>query len=154
MADTVLHSRQVADAAGVHVETLRYYERRGLLRVPRRSPAGYRQYDVDTVQLVRFIKQAQALGFTLVEIAELLALRRPRADRCTAVHAAAVAKIRQIDDKVQHLLAVRGALAELTAQCAEEATPLACPLIEALASAAPPAAPTTSRPPASRKARR
>jgi len=133
MAAKPLHTRQVADAAGVHVETLRYYERRGLLRPPRRSHSGYREWGDDDVRLIRFVKHAQALGFTLDEIEELLALRRPRAGRCAAVHRAAVEKIDQIDEKVGHLLAMRDALAQLASQCVADAAHLECPIIEALA---------------------
>ncbi|HVD13202.1 MAG TPA: MerR family transcriptional regulator [Actinomycetota bacterium] len=69
---------EVAELAGVNVETLRYYERRGLLAAPERSPAGHRAYDEDAVRFVRAIKEAQGLGFTLAEIEEHLRLaRRP-----------------------------------------------------------------------------
>jgi MerR family mercuric resistance operon transcriptional regulator len=133
MAVPALQIREVAEAAGVNVETLRYYERRGILRAPRRSRAGYRQFPPETVQVVRFIKRAQALGFTLEEIVELLALRRPRAGRCAEVHLAAHAKVSQIDEKIRHLVAIRTALATLADACAANATDLRCPLIEALA---------------------
>lgn len=129
----MLHSRQVADAAGVNVETLRYYERRGLLRPPRRSSSGYREYTPDAVELVVFIKRAQALGFTLEEIEELLALRRPRTGRCAAVHRAAVAKIDQIEHKLRSLTAMREALQQLADACTDDVEVLVCPLIEALA---------------------
>ena len=66
----------VASKAGVNIETLRYYERRGILRSPKRSSAGYREYPTDTVRLIRFIKRAQELGFTLDEIEDLVALRQ------------------------------------------------------------------------------
>lgn len=133
MAVPALQIHEVAEAAGVNVETLRYYERRGILRAPRRSRAGYRQFPPETVQVVRFIKRAQALGFTLEEIVELLALRRPRAGRCAEVHHAANAKVSQIDEKIRHLVAIRTALATLADACAANTTDLHCPLIEALA---------------------
>jgi Hg(II)-responsive transcriptional regulator len=133
MSTTGLRIRQVADAAGVHVETLRYYERRGILQAPQRTRAGYRQYAPETVELVRFVKRAQGLGFTLDEIEELLALRRPRPGRCSSVQRAASAKIEDIDGKLRGLLAMRAALEQLTAACARNADQLDCPLIEALA---------------------
>jgi MerR family mercuric resistance operon transcriptional regulator len=132
MSTETLRSRQVADAAGVNIETLRYYERRGILRPPRRNRAGYRQYDQEAVDVVRFIKRAQSLGFTLEEVEELLALRRPRAGRCATVQKAAIAKIDQIDIKLRALNSMRTALAELVAACTDDAATLACPLLEAL----------------------
>lgn len=135
MASSVLHTRQVADAAGVNVETLRYYERRGLLRAPRRGRGGYREYTPEAIEIVRFVKRAQALGFTLEQIQELLALRRPRSGRCAAVHAAATAKIEEIDQKVRSLVAMRGALEQLAMACSQNAEQLACPLLERLAQA-------------------
>jgi Hg(II)-responsive transcriptional regulator len=132
MHDHVLRTRQVADAAGVNVETLRYYERRGILRGPRRDRSGYRQYAPDAVDLVRFVKHAQALGFTLDEVKDLLALRRPRAGRCDAVRHAAEEKVNQIDEKVRRLLAMRTALETLIASCRAIASALDCPLIESL----------------------
>ncbi len=128
-----LHSRQLADAAGVNIETLRYYERRGLLKPPRRSRSGYREYSPDAVALIVFIKRAQALGFTLEEVEELLALRRPRTGRCATVHRAAVAKIDQIDEKIRALTAMRDALSQLAEACTDDSEVLACPIIEALA---------------------
>ena len=80
-----------------------------------------------------FIKRAQLLGFTLVEIEELLALRRPRAGRCAAVHRAAAAKIDQIDAKLRALTAMRDALSQLADACTDDSEVLACPIIEALA---------------------
>lgn len=132
MSTQTYRSQQVADAAGVNVETLRYYERRGILRPPRRDRSGYRQYGQDAVDVVRFIKRAQGLGFTLEEVEELLALRRPRAGRCAAVHKAATTKIEQIDAKLRTLNAMRAALVQLTAACTDDAAVLACPLLEAL----------------------
>ncbi|MEW2445302.1 MerR family transcriptional regulator [Micromonospora marina] len=76
MGEPELRSGQVADAAGVNVQTLRYYERRGLLAAPRRSPGGHRLYPAETVTLLRAVKAAQRLGFTLAEVADLLAAGR------------------------------------------------------------------------------
>ena len=76
MSEAGLRSGQVATAAGVNIETLRYYERRGLLREPHRSLGGHRLYPPETVTLMRVIKAAQRLGFTLEEVAELLAATR------------------------------------------------------------------------------
>lgn len=132
MSQSLMRVRQAADAAGVRVDTLRYYERRGLLAPPRRSRAGYREYAPEAIALVRFVKRAQALGFTLEEIEALLALRRPRRGRCAAVHATATKKLAEIDAKLRDLAAIRAALLELTAACVADADPLRCPLLEAI----------------------
>lgn len=132
MPTETLHSREVADAAGVNVETLRYYERRGILRAPRRNRAGYRQYAPEAVGVVRFIKRAQGLGFALDEIEELLALRRPRRGRCAEVGRAASSKIAEIDRKLAALTAMRAALVDLAAACTRDEAQLACRLIDEL----------------------
>ena len=82
---TTLTIGQVAAAAGVNIQTIRYYERRGLLATPRRTASGYRQYTGDAVNRIRFIKHAQELGFSLKEIQELLALRVRHAAACNPV---------------------------------------------------------------------
>lgn len=109
----------LAFAAGVSPDTLRYYERRGLLQPSGRRPSGYREYPIESVAVVRFIKHAQALGFTLAEVEELLQLcggiGRPGA--ALSVRAVAVAKLQDIDQKMQQLGTFRGALADLVAEC-------------------------------------
>lgn len=122
---------EVARQAGVHIQTLRYYERRGLLPEPERGTSGYRAYDPDTVRLVRFIKRAQELGFTLREIEDLIELREsPR--RGTEVRAVASAKVQDIERRIRQLKAMRKALGGLVAACDCEAGTLTCPIIEAL----------------------
>lgn len=121
----------VAQGAGVNVQTLRYYERRGLLGPPDRTASGYRAYPSEAVRLVRFIKRAQDLGFTLTEIGDLIALRNAGRRRDN-VRALAEAKMREIDRKLVQLQAMRGALSSLVESCAcGEARP-SCPIIEAL----------------------
>lgn len=131
MAPDWLRIGEVAAQAGVHIQTLRFYERRGLLREPDRRPSGYRAYPPETVRLVRFIKHAQELGFTLREVQELLHLREGTAHTCREVRVAAEAKMADIDSKVERLLAMRRALAVLVKSCAMNAEPH-CPLLEAL----------------------
>src|SRR6266851_4535416 len=98
MPDTpMLTIGQVARGAGVHLDTVRYYERRGLLPPPPRTAAGYRQYPPDTVRRVAFIKRAQALGFTLEEIDGLLALRVTPGRRCATVERRARGGIAPLD---------------------------------------------------------
>ncbi|HEV2086572.1 MAG TPA: MerR family transcriptional regulator [Gemmatimonadales bacterium] len=122
---------KAAAAAGVNVQTLRYYERRGLLPEPERGNSGYRAYDPDTVRLVRFIKRAQELGFTLREIEDLIELRQsPR--RGVEVRAVAAAKVEDIEHRIRQLEAMRKALGGLVATCDCEGGTVACPIIEAL----------------------
>jgi MerR family copper efflux transcriptional regulator len=128
----------VAQRARVALDTVRYYERRGLLPPPPRTPAGYRQYPVDTVRRVTFIKRAQALGFTLVEITDLLALRSTADGSCDAVEREAQAAIARIDTKLAELGRMRSALDRLAATCRTAHLPAECPLLAAL-DASPPA---------------
>lgn len=122
----------VAKRANVHVETLRYYERCGLVARPLRSVANYRLYPAETVQRVRFVKHAQALGFSLQEIKELLVLRAAPRARCADVRARAEAKIATIDAKIRALRAMRKALAKLVTECAGRGPITDCPILEAL----------------------
>jgi Cu(I)-responsive transcriptional regulator len=128
---------EAAEQAGVNVQTLRYYERRGLLpRTPRRA-SGYREYAPDAVRVVRFIKRAQELGFSLDEIEELLRLRRSaRRDRAR-IRKVADERIAQIDRKIAELDRMRGALRGLVDAC-HDGTTLECPIIEALDTEAAP----------------
>lgn len=127
-----LRSGEVAKAAGVNVETLRYYERRGLLAEPARRESGYREYPPEAVHVVRFIKRAQALGFTLVEVDELLGLRSDGERSCGEVRDAAAEKIREIDAKIESLSAIKSALATLVATCVDGASTRECPILESL----------------------
>jgi Hg(II)-responsive transcriptional regulator len=127
-----LRTGEVAAQAGVNVQTLRYYERRGLLKEPERRASGYREYPADAVQLIRFIKRAQELGFTLSEIEDLLRLRDDQDSACAEVRSAAEAKIEDIEQKIRHLRAMKRALGVLVASCATEGSPRHCPILEAL----------------------
>ena len=130
---TGLRSGQVADAAGVNLQTLRYYERRGLLEQPERTLGGHRVYPEQTVTLVRVIKAAQRLGFTLDEIADLLdgtLHRRHHTD--ASLRARTVAKLVEVDAKLAELTAVRDTLrAALEAGCEDLlacSESLSCPI--------------------------
>ena len=122
---------QLARKAGVGTDTVRYYERRGLLPKPRRRPSGYRVYDEDALRLLRFIRRAQGLGFSLAEIAELLALRRAPARACREVQAVAQAKLRAVEAKIRDLRGVRRALLTLLESCRRSGE-LRCPILEML----------------------
>ena len=123
----------VARTAGVNVQTLRYYERRRLLRAPQRELNGYRYYDSDSVRLVRFIKRAQALGFSLREVQALLRLRDTRGVPCAHVRERAEKKLMEIIAKERQLAAMRRALEKLVATCRRERSRRECPILEALA---------------------
>ncbi len=123
---------KAAQLAGVHVQTLRYYERTGLLPKAKRQPSGYRQYDQATVKLVHFIKHAQDLGFTLRDISELIALRHNPKD-CARAGSLARAKIAEIDRRVRSLTAIRRTLSALERACRSGDANHHCPIIEALA---------------------
>ncbi|WP_433663875.1 MerR family transcriptional regulator [Nocardia sp. CA-128927] len=113
-----LRTGEVAAAAGVNVQTLRYYERRGLLAEPNRSLGGHRLYPERTVATLRIIKAAQRLGFTLEEIADLLEATRPHGRHDVGLHARAVTKLAQVDTELAELTAVRDTLrAALAAGC-------------------------------------
>ena len=120
-----------AEQAGVNVQTLRYYERRGLLpRTPRRS-SGYREFPDDAVRVVRFVKRAQDLGFTLDEVEELLRLRNDKRRDRARIRAVAERRVCQIEQKIAELQAMQQALSHLI-HCCHEGSTLECPIIEAL----------------------
>lgn len=127
-----LTTAKLASEGGVNVETIRYYERNGLLPKPPRTPSGYRLFSGDAVQRLRFIRRAQDLGFTLKEIKDLLAIRvRPRASSAD-VRQRAEAKIADIDSKIRHLEAIREALRRITAKCSGKGPAASCSILEAL----------------------
>jgi MerR family copper efflux transcriptional regulator len=107
----------VAKRAGVNIDTIRYYERRTLLPKPPRTYAGYRTFTEATVQRLRFIKHAQALGFTLNEVKQLLALRVAAGTTCKDVRKRAEAKVAEIEQKIVSLKAMKQALQELVSAC-------------------------------------
>jgi MerR family mercuric resistance operon transcriptional regulator len=116
MATTFTIGR-LAAAAGVHVETVRYYERRGLLDQPERTPSGYRQYTADDLWRLQFVGRGKQLGFTLAELADLLGAARTSDD----VLAAARAKLTEIGRRQQELAQVRARLEQLADLCSEGA---------------------------------
>ena len=129
--EKALRIGEVAGRAGVNVQTLRFYERRGLLPEPPRRASGYREYAPESVRRVRFIKRAQELGFTLAEVEELLRLREDPRIPCREVRATAETKIADIEEKMRRLRAMRAALAALVESCAANREHH-CPLLEAL----------------------
>src|SRR6266446_2812838 len=108
---------ELAQQGRVNSETIRYYERRGLLPKPPRTPAGYRVFSSEAVRRVRFIKRAQGLGFSLKEIRELLRLRVDPRRSCGDVRARAEAKLADIDEKIRGLHAMKKTLGRFIAAC-------------------------------------
>jgi DNA-binding transcriptional MerR regulator len=123
---------ELAKQAGVNVQTLRYYERRGLVRPPSRSASGFRQYDDDAVRGIRFIRRAQDLGFTLVEIRDLLALWPDSAKACALVERRAGATVDRIEAKITDLRRMKRALTQYVAACRDRAVLQECPLLAGL----------------------
>jgi DNA-binding transcriptional MerR regulator len=127
VSDRGLRTGELAERAGVNVQTLRYYERRGLLAAPTRRPSGQREYAEDAVRLLRTIKAVQRLGFTLAEIEELLELSGHR--RGThELHQRAQAKVAEIDARIDQLQQVRQTLVAVMAAECESLTDCSCGL--------------------------
>jgi MerR family mercuric resistance operon transcriptional regulator len=124
---------EVARRAGVNLQTIRYYERRGLLLKPPRTGSNHRVYPEDAVRRVRFVKRAQELGFSLKEVKELLSLRATPRAKCGDVLQRAEGKIRDIDDKIATLRGMRKALLELMEECEGNLPVTQCRILEALA---------------------
>jgi MerR family copper efflux transcriptional regulator len=122
---------EVAAEAGVGIQTLRYYERRGLLPAPTRQLSGYRRYDSDIIQRIRFIRRAQDLGFTLQEISDLLTLWTDSARSCGIVEHRAAETLDRIEGKIRDLERMRGALSTYVSACRNRKFET-CPLLAAL----------------------
>ncbi|HVI55129.1 MAG TPA: heavy metal-responsive transcriptional regulator [Luteibacter sp.] len=123
---------RIAQSAGVAIDTIRFYEREGLLPEPRRRPSGYREYDQATVSRLRFIRRAKDLGFTLDEIRELLALSADRHGGVEGVRERAAARLLAIDERIAELQRVRDGLSELVDACPGHGSPEDCPILKAL----------------------
>lgn len=124
---------QLAAEAGVNVQTVRYYERRGMVTEPPRTASGYRRYGLEALDRIRFIKRAQALGFSLRQIEELLALRADSPFACPAVEARTRAKIEDVEQKIRELEAMKRVLERLAAACAAREPTEECPVLEMIA---------------------
>ncbi|HET6545813.1 MAG TPA: heavy metal-responsive transcriptional regulator [Rhodanobacteraceae bacterium] len=128
----------VAKRAGVGIDTIRYYEREGLLPPPRRRASGYRDYDAVAVDRLRFIRHAKRLGFTLDEIRELLALSADHERGVRGVRQRAEARLDAIEQRIGELQEVRRGLKKLIADCPGRGDPGACPILRALNRGEPP----------------
>jgi MerR family mercuric resistance operon transcriptional regulator len=127
-----LTTGELAEKTGVNIETVRYYERRGLIMEPPRTESGYRQFPPETVQRIRFIKRAQELGFTLNEIEQLLSIADGDGSRCEDVYEFTIGKVQEIEERIRHLQRLKAVLAELAESCPHKGPIEKCPIIESL----------------------
>lgn len=123
---------QVARRSGFGVETVRFYERNGLIDEPPRRTSGYRQYPESVISRLRFIKRAKELGFSLKEIKELLSLRVEPTTTCSDIRERAQAKIIDVEGKIQSLEGIKEVLKRLTTSCSGVGPLSECPIVEAL----------------------
>lgn len=124
---------ELAHKADVNVDTVRYYERQGLLPEPQRLRSGYRQYDSGDVSRLRFVRRAKALGFTLQEIRELLELSSHRERDMAEMKTAAMEKLNDVEGKLAELTRIRDGLKTLIASCPGHGALEQCPILNALA---------------------
>ena len=129
---TTLSIGEVAAAANVNDETIRFYERRGLVPEPPRRASGYRAYPLDAVTRVRFIKRAQVLGFTLAEIGELLELRVDEENTCDQVRQQVEDKLVEVESKLRMLQEMHSALAAMATSCDQGGPDGECPVLATL----------------------
>jgi len=123
---------QLAKKANVNLETIRYYERRGLLPEPPRNKSGHRQYSVEEVKRTQFIKRCQALGFSLKEVSELLSLRVIPGTTCGDIKARAETKIADVEKRIVDLEKIRKALLRMSSKCIGKGPVGQCPILEEL----------------------
>lgn len=132
MESAALKIGDVARQAELSVDAVRFYEREGLLGRVRRTPAGQRQYDAESVRRLAFVRRAAALGFSLAEVRELLTLRVSARTSCERVRTRAHAKIADIDQRIAEMQAMRDALARLAENCGDD-NGASCPFLDELA---------------------
>ncbi|WP_110317996.1 MerR family transcriptional regulator [Mycolicibacterium moriokaense] len=131
-----MRTSEVAAQAHVNTQTLRYYERRGLLPQPERTESGYRAYTPEAVRVVRFVKRAQQLGFTLDEIEELLHLAQGGPASCAEAKAMARTRIADLGHRIEELVGMRDALTRLVDTCDQPRAERDCPILRDLETAA------------------
>jgi MerR family copper efflux transcriptional regulator len=137
---------KAASEAGVGVETIRFYERQGLIEQPRKpAGAGVRRYSAETIERIRFIKEAQQIGFSLREVQELLALRSDPSADCSDVRQQAIAKRAAVQRKIEQLRKIDAALGTLIASCPGSGGLQCCSIMDALSPRSREAAPRAPR---------
>jgi MerR family copper efflux transcriptional regulator len=130
---------QVAQNTGLSIDTIRFYEKQGLVHAPQRSSGGYRVYDERDVERFRFVGRAQNLGFSLQEIRELLVIESTEGDGCSHVHDLVAAKINQVKEKIAELKRIESRLTKAQKQCSAalmKSCNAECPVLEELESGA------------------
>ena len=123
---------QVAKQAGVKIQTLHYYEKVGILKPAFRRESGYRAYDRNAIRVIRFIKHAQELGFSLEEIQELLKLKSVNTTKCEGVQKKAHSHLDDVKEKIARLDRIRRVLETLIEQCRERKAGSECPILDVL----------------------
>ena len=123
---------ELAKQARVNIETIRYYERRGLIAEPPRNKSGHRQYSTEAVKRTEFIKRCQALGFSLNEIQEILELRITPESTCAEMKLRVSEKLVDVDQKINELAHIRDALGRLLKKCTGKGPIGKCPILEEL----------------------
>lgn len=136
MKSQVFRTSELADLAGVNKETIRFYEKSGLLADPNRTDGGYRQYSLKDLERLVFIKNAKELGFSLMEVKELLAIADGDIYKCSDVRQIAESKLDHIGNQMKHLKKLKLALTKLVAECHQAKTIKHCPIIESLSQGA------------------
>jgi DNA-binding transcriptional MerR regulator len=120
---------QIAKRSGIGIETIRYYEREGLLLEPERRPSGYRQYDESTLARLEYIRRAKELGFTLAEIRDLLDLSFAAHTGCDHIRQRAEGKLAGIEDKIRSLQQMKRSLGKVVQHCRTKNSTEDCPLV-------------------------
>jgi len=123
---------ELARQANVNIETIRYYERRGLISEPPRNKSGHRRYTIEAVKRTDFIKRCQALGFSLKEIEEILELRITQESTCTDMQLRVTEKMNDVGNKIEELIKIRDALGRLLKKCTGKGPIGKCPILEEL----------------------
>lgn len=124
---------RLAKYTGVPIDTVRYYERHGILPPPERQASGYRRYAKEDIARLRFVRRGKALGFTLIEIRDLLALSGRRDDDMAGLRATATGKLADVERKLDELIRIRDGLRTLVASCPGHGVLDHCPILAALA---------------------
>jgi MerR family mercuric resistance operon transcriptional regulator len=123
---------KVAKRAGIDIETIRFYEKEGLVDEPERNPSGYRQYPAETIKRILFIQRAKAIGFTLREIHDLLSIQEKPEACCGDLLSRAESKMAEIEAKINELQRMKNALQMLTTECVGDNGLDNCPILDAL----------------------
>ena len=132
MDGSLLKIGALAKEAGVNIQTIRYYERRKILKPANKLDSGYRLYSIDAIKTLKFIKHAQELGFSLDEIKELLSLRIPTENRCQRVRGRAADKLKDVQEKIEMLQGIESTLKTLIKNCEDNQTSSKCPIIDSM----------------------